>query len=251
MDPLDHPSYTVTTGASGTYWPAQPRSLNKIALALVNAQAEVHTAGKSGDNKFDKYTYSKLEDFLAVAKPVLAKHRIAMVLDAIETQTLDDRQTKNGGIEHAVRVKVRCTLYHESGEELVFYGYGEGQDRADKAIYKALTGAKKYAVAGALAIPTSDDPEADEKVGLSSGKGREKLDSQGNVQTKIPKWTDQQKIEAGQHNSAILALLEAQYGNADAAQDELQDWKNRHKYDAPDDVLKALARWKNDLQGLP
>lgn len=221
-----------------------------VAKALAQIQAAVRVAGKTGDNKFDKYTYSKLEDFWEVAKPALTKYDCSLTLATVEAVTLEPRTTKNGGLEHAVRVKVIATVRHSSGEFLEFPGFGEGQDRADKAIYKAITGARKYAIAGALAIPTSDDPEADEKVGLS-GKGN-KLDSDGNAKTKIPKWLDMQKVDAGLYNSRILALLTTQYnGNEDAAHEELNDWKNRHKYDEPVEVLKALARWENDLKGLP
>lgn len=246
------PPQTLPPGLGWTtYHPHSPGNA-KVSAALVKAQAEVHTAGKTGDNKFDKYTYSKLEDFLAVAKPVLAKHGLSIAMSTIDTITLEPRTTKNGGIEHAVRVRVMATLRHESGESLDFIGYGEGQDRADKAVYKAITGARKYAIAGALAIPTSDDPEADEKVGLS-GKGnapRQKLDSTGVERSKIPPWSDKEKIQAGTYNAQILTLLEAQYGNGDAAQDELGDWKNRHKYDDPPQVLEALKQWIADLGGV-
>lgn len=252
MTLTDEQTTFITSPAPSLGWSVAAPSTVKVTAALVRAQARVHAAGKSGDNKFDKYTYSKLEDFLAVAKPVLAVEGLGIVFDVVDAISMDDRTTKNGGMEHVVRVKIRCTIIHDSGETLYFYGYGEGQDRADKAIYKAMTGGKKYALAGALAIPTSDDPEADEKVGLSSGRNREKLDSDGNAQTKIPKWTDAEKLSAGTFNTRILALLVQQYnGNDAAAHEEFGDWKNRHKYDQPADVLKALERWENDLKGLP
>jgi hypothetical protein len=52
----------------------------------------------------------------------------------------------------------------ETGEELVFHSEGEGQDAGDKGIYKAITGAQKYALMKAFMIPTGDDPEADSGV---------------------------------------------------------------------------------------
>lgn len=243
------PPTSGTFGTMGTAW-VTSTTQPLVSAALANVQAEVATAGKSGDNKFDKYSYAKLEDFMAVGKPVLAKHGLSLAIETTEAVTLDDRQTKNGGLEHVVRVRVVATLRHVSGESLSFPCYGEGQDRADKAIYKAMTGAKKYAWAGILAIPTSDDPESDEKVGLS-GKGRDKLDSDGNAKTKIPKWTDEQKLKAGTLNKQILDALTLQYGNAAPADEELADWKQRHKYDEPAVVLGKLNAWITELEGRP
>jgi hypothetical protein len=139
-----------------------------IAVALVAAQTDIKAAHKSGDNKFDRYRYSKLEDFFDAAKPVLAKHGLALVIGNPSVHVLPERATKAGGSEHACQVCITATLIHVSGEWLRIATYGEGQDRADKSIYKAITGAKKYALAGLLAIPTTDDPEADEQVGQSA-----------------------------------------------------------------------------------
>lgn len=210
---------------------SQSQSITNLAPALIAAQAEIRAAQKSGDNKFDKYRYSKLEDFMDQAKPVLAKHGLALVIGTPSVAALPDRQTKNGGTEHAVQVQVNALLVHTSGEWLEVVGYGEGQDRADKAIYKAITGAKKYAVAGLLAIPTTDDPEADETV----GRARPKLNSDGQEVKKKPAWSDAQKIKAGEIKAKLLA-----YGDGGAeAFDTL--WRD-HQYDEPDKVIEVLTQ---------
>ena len=51
----------------------------------------------------------------------------------------------------------------ETGETESFTVVGEGQDSGDKAVYKALTGATKYALMKTFLIPTGDDPERDEE----------------------------------------------------------------------------------------
>lgn len=211
-----------------------------IHQALAAAQAEMRSAQKSGKNTFDKYEYAKLEDFMDVAKPVLAKHGLAITFGTDEIHTLDDRSTKNGGVEHAVRVRVVATLIHESGATIAVYGYGEGQDRADKASYKAITGARKYAIAGLLAIPTTDDPEADETVGLARGKV---ATATGETKSKIPAWTADQSTEAGAIRQAIINL------GGDPADAEVKLLKTRMKYDDPQDVLDAMfklrAKWED------
>jgi len=215
-------------------------SIAKLAPALVKAQSEIKAAQKSGDNKFDRYKYSKLEDFFDQAKPILAKHGLAMVIGNPVVAALLDRSTKAGGSEHACQVMVEVTLIHESGEWIEVVGYGEGQDRADKSIYKAITGAKKYAVAGLLAIPTTDDPEADETVGNAPAPAV-KTTSKGEVYTKQPKWTPEQLSEAGTIRADIMA-----YGG-DPADREVAKLKGDMKGDEPSHVIDALialrAKW--------
>ncbi len=137
-------------------------SITSLAPALSLAQGEVRAAGKSGNNSYDKYTYSKLEDFLHVSRPILAKHGLALLFSVRDHVNMADRPTKNQGIEHVAQVMVDARIVHTSGEWIQATGVGEGQDRADKSLYKAITGAKKYLLAGLLAIPTSDDPEEGE-----------------------------------------------------------------------------------------
>lgn len=209
----------------------QSSTISKIATALVRAQSEMKAAQKSGDNKFDKYRYSKLEDFYDAAKPILSKHGLALVIGNPVVAALPDRPTKNGGLEHACQVQVEVMLLHESGEWMSTVGHGEGQDRADKSIYKALTGAKKYAVAGLLAIPTTDDPEADETV----GRARPKTNSSGESVAKKPAWSDAEKLTAGELKSKLMAFGD---GGAEAF-DTL--WRD-HQYDEPAKVIEILKQ---------
>jgi hypothetical protein len=141
------------------------QSIQKLSEAISQAQAKFRAVGKSGENKFDRYVYAKLEDYVLATRPILSEFGLSIVTSVDETVALDDRKTQKGGIEHAVRVKVTARIMHTSGEWIEAACWGEGQDRADKAVYKAITGARKYALASALGLATSDDPEADEEVG--------------------------------------------------------------------------------------
>jgi hypothetical protein len=49
----------------------------------------------------------------------------------------------------------------DSGEELVAKVAGQGLDTGDKAPYKAMTGALKYALLQSFLLSTGDDPEDD------------------------------------------------------------------------------------------
>lgn len=54
-------------------------------------------------------------------------------------------------------------LIHSSGEWLEIPAYGEGEDAGDKALYKAITGGRKYGMSGLFCTDSddSDEPEHD------------------------------------------------------------------------------------------
>lgn len=136
-------------------------STKSLSVALAKAQVELKDVGKSGHNKYDNYRYATLEDYVASLRPVMSKHGLSIFSSVEEIVSLDDRTTQKGGIEHAVRVRLVTRITHESGEWIEGSVWGEGQDRADKAIFKSVTGARKYGLALAMGLATTDDPESD------------------------------------------------------------------------------------------
>lgn len=133
----------------------------QVAAALVAAQAEASAVFKSRKNTAQHYNYAGLEDFVETARPILSAHGLALTFSVINAVPMDARTTKGGGVQYAVLVNLEATLYHQSGQSLRFAGAGEGQDSGDKAVYKAITGARKYLIAQVLNLTTTDDPEAD------------------------------------------------------------------------------------------
>lgn len=145
-------------------------STANISKALAKAQAEAPGIQKSGNNTFDKYKYANLEDYIDGVKPVLTANKLSMMFSCESIETLPGRATKNGGTEHVSRLMLAARLTHESGEWVEITVPGEGQDRGDKGVYKAMTGARKYAVACLLGLATTDDPESDGRPPESTGK---------------------------------------------------------------------------------
>ena len=215
-----------------------------IHEALSLAQAKVKAAFKSGDNKFDKYHYAKLEDFIEVAKPIMSELGLALVISADELIPLDDRKTKAGGEEHAVRVKLTGTLYYKDGTSIVSHCYGEGQDRADKSIYKAITGGKKYLMAGLFQIPTTDDPEADETVGAAPAAPLKIDVTTGETVKKQPTWTDEQRTEIGTWFAAVIQ-------GETSGEKMVYAFRNKYKYTAADTVITLCKAWCKELGIVP
>jgi hypothetical protein len=137
----------------------QEHEIDKVCAALVAAQGEFPTVAEGGENKFDKYKYARLEDYIKATKPVLAKHGLAISFTAVNLCPEDKHQTEKGRMENNFVVTVEALLIHSSGQTLRFQGYGQGIDRGDKAPYKAITGARKYLLASILNLATGDDPE--------------------------------------------------------------------------------------------
>ena len=133
------------------------------------ARQAIAPAQKGGRNEYDKYSYAKLEDWHRAVMPALLENGLVLSISSEEIRNLEPRTTKKGSTEHVVEVVCKARLYHTSGQWLEIGGVGQGQDRADKAVYKALTGCAKYLYAQMFALPTTDDPESDETVGGVSG----------------------------------------------------------------------------------
>lgn len=156
---------------------------DKIAAAMVAIGDEVRFVGKSGNNTFDKYSYSKLDDYVRATSEALRKHRVVVVSSASSIVPLPTRKTQKGNDEHCVHLTVTMRAVHESGQWVEVDCVGEGQDRSDKATYKANTGARKYGMAQLFGLATSDDPEADESVGVDPAPQRA---TQAKPTTKAP-----------------------------------------------------------------
>ena len=130
--------------------------------ALHKARAAMGIVAKGGHNKFDNYDYAKLDDFIAVLQKPLDDNGLIVISDIDTIEWCDDRTTQKGGTEKVCRVRLRTDVIHvESGESKSVTVLGEGQDRGDKAAYKAYTGARKYALANLFNLATGDDPETE------------------------------------------------------------------------------------------
>jgi hypothetical protein len=129
--------------------------MKQVLAALIKVGREVNYVQKRGYNDFQKYSYVTEADVLEVVRPQLLNHGLLMI------PTLESTQHDEHGNTH---ITVRYDIYHESGETLSFVIAGSGNDRnskgvGDKGIYKALTGANKYALLRLLQLATGDDAE--------------------------------------------------------------------------------------------
>lgn len=130
--------------------------LTKLHVAQKNASA----VAKKGKNTAQHYDYARAEDVIKEAQKALHDAGLVGTMAFGNTDSHDIESNKgSAGIYITVQGELRIAE-PDSGESISVPGFGAGIDYpGDKAVYKAMTGAAKYAYASALGIPFTDDPE--------------------------------------------------------------------------------------------
>jgi hypothetical protein len=148
-------------------------STPKLAAKMVLAMKSIDAVAKTGKNVKQGYDYVKAADVANEVRAALTEHGIAFDYDVVSEERWD-RPTSSGGSMACMQVKVGCTFTdQESGESRTVHSIGWGMDSLDKAPYKAMTGALKYALRMTFLIPDDADPEND-----SNGNGHPQPDVQ-------------------------------------------------------------------------
>lgn len=146
----------TTVESSGT------PSLVNLSKKMLKIMAEVGYVQKEGFNDFQKYRYAKESDIAAKVRESLIKHNVFAFSSVSKIGALE-YTTKKGDTQFLVSVIVSVTFVDaDSGESYTAQFPGDGADTGDKGIYKAITGAEKYALMKTFLIETGDDPEKDE-----------------------------------------------------------------------------------------
>lgn len=125
---------------------------------------EISHVPKNGRNNFHGYDYATEQDMLNAVRIKLAGEKIFISVK-INKVEIKDFQNKKGETELLTTIMTTHTFHDgETGESLECTSAGQGTDKGDKGIYKAITGATKYFISKNFLIPTGDDPESfDEK----------------------------------------------------------------------------------------
>lgn len=123
---------------------------DKLMPALLAARRAMTPVFKGKRNDHFKYTYANEEAWHDAIQPALLEHGLLLAFSVDATNRSGSLTTVHGSarVTHA-----------ESGQWCEITGVGEGEDKNDKAAYKAQTGLKKYLYALAFALPTTDDVE--------------------------------------------------------------------------------------------
>jgi hypothetical protein len=134
----------------------EKKNLMQKAAAVL---AVVEHVPKNGWNDFHKYKYATEADITSSVRAEMARQGL-MLIPSVEKVEWTSIPRKDGS-DRLATLTVKFTLT-DGNESFAFTVLGEGADRSDKATYKAMTGALKYALLKLFLIPTGDDPEKDD-----------------------------------------------------------------------------------------
>jgi hypothetical protein len=124
---------------------------------------EMGVIPKTGRNKFQGYDYRKHEDIMSKLQLALVKNNLVFYPKEkkLVSNEIIEKTNKNGEVTKNSHVIIEVKYVLTDGESSIdFMGLGEGIDNGDKAIYKAQTGATKYALNDLLMLASEMDAEA-------------------------------------------------------------------------------------------
>lgn len=143
------------TEAKKTTTKKTAKTPTNIFTALAEAQAAIGAVGKDGQNAYDRYAYRTIDDVMNAAHRAFVAAGVVAVPEVLEKEQIE-RQSKRGELMIHTTLTVRYSFFAQDGTSVSAVVQGEGMDRGDKSINKAMSAAYKYAMFQTLAIPTSD-----------------------------------------------------------------------------------------------
>lgn len=119
-----------------------------ILSKLQAITADIGSIAKTNRNEFQKYNFRSISQAMGALQPLLVKHGVTLQPSFDRWQVLE--QEKGAG----VLVSLALTFWASSdGSCLTVHSVGQGSDASDKAAYKAMAGAMKYAIFNTFCIP--------------------------------------------------------------------------------------------------
>ena len=120
--------------------------MKELLIKIHAVNRRVTCIEKGGENKFAKYSYSRLGDILLPIRPLLTELGLVVTQS---TSPIDNHVEEHDGKFYTVS-SCSCvtTVYDtETGQSLSVNSVGFSMDKqGDKSAYKAITGARKYGV---------------------------------------------------------------------------------------------------------
>jgi hypothetical protein len=116
---------------------------------------------KRGYNESLNYNYVAAADIAGIVGDILAEVGVVLIprLESITYESYSPGRADNARLAHVIMAYAFTDV--NSGEEITARVAGEGLDVGDKASYKAMTGALKYALLQSFLLATGDDPEGE------------------------------------------------------------------------------------------
>lgn len=163
-----HHSAHATSGAARE----APVQLN-LRQKLAEVRRRIGYVQKRGRNERFNYNYVTAADIAGSVGDILAELGV-VVIPSLEEISYEPAAGRGEATRMARVIMAYTFADADTGEEVVATAAGQGLDAGDKAPYKAMTGALKYALLQLFLLATGDDPE-DERLNArfnQPGSGR-------------------------------------------------------------------------------
>ncbi|MGC2495933.1 ERF family protein [Candidatus Binatus sp.] len=147
------PSANATSGAA----PEAPVRLS-LRQKLAEVRRRIGYVQKRGHNERFNYSYVTAADIAGSVGDILAELGV-LVIPSLEEISYESAAGRGGATPMARVIMAYTFADVDSDEEVVATAAGQGLDNGDKAPYKAMTGALKYALLQTFLLATGDDPE--------------------------------------------------------------------------------------------
>lgn len=126
----------------------------ELTGAIAAVMQDVRFVEKGGNNTHFKFRFAGVEDVTGAVHDAMAKHGVVVTPSSFEI--VERVENKGGDLYHC---RVGFIISHSSGQWREVVVASTGQDKNDKALFKALSGAQKYALRLAFTLPATDDPD--------------------------------------------------------------------------------------------
>lgn len=135
---------------------------NKAGLfkKLVNVMGKIERVPKNGFNSFHKYKFVQEADLSEYVRKFFVEEGLALIVGA-KGQTLTPVGDK-GDLLTSLEMEITIADV-ETGEGITVPWQGQGTDKGDKGLYKAMTGGVKFWLLKTFLVPSGEDPEGDEE----------------------------------------------------------------------------------------
>jgi hypothetical protein len=125
----------------------------KVATKIAKVMGQIEYLKKDGRVEFGVTKYNYLSEAKITQQIREKTLEVGLVIIPTECKVIElPNQSEAVEMEYAI-------IDIESGEDIKVRIAGKGQDKGDKSMYKAMTGAYKYMQRQTFAIPTGDDPD--------------------------------------------------------------------------------------------
>jgi len=128
-------------------------ALEAARIEVMKAVGYVQKTGQHGQG----YSYASEGDLIRTLRSAMIQNGLTLCPVGVDVTAHRD-----AGKQLLTEAIVTYALRHTGGEEVRVAVLSTGADVGDKAAFKLMTGAEKYALRQAFLIETGDDPERDQ-----------------------------------------------------------------------------------------